>query len=103
MSAASSQAAAKAAHAAKVDAFKLCKSMDAVAAGYYAQARKDGRTVNAPVETPACADPGPFVYAPPAAPGAAAPAASPTAPAAPSAPSAPAAPAAKAAAAAPGK
>jgi hypothetical protein len=86
------EAAAKAAHNGKVDAYKLCKSMDGVAAGYYAQAKKEGRTVSPPVETPACADPGAFVYAPPAAPGAAAPAAAPAAPGAPAAQAAAAAP-----------
>ncbi|MCU0920273.1 MAG: hypothetical protein MUF16_08040 [Burkholderiaceae bacterium] len=86
------EAAAKAAHNGKVDAYKLCKSMDAVAAGYHAQAKKEGRAVSPPVETPACADPGAFVYAAPAAPGAAAPAAVPAAPAAPPAQAAATAP-----------
>ena len=66
------EAAAKAAHGGKVEAYLLCKSMDKVAAGYYAQAKKDGKAVAAPVATPACADPGPFVYPPPAAPAVAA-------------------------------
>lgn len=80
------EAAAKTAWAGKVEAFKLCKSMDAVAVGYYAQAKQAGKTVKPPVETPACADPGPFVYtpaAPAAAPAAAAPAAAPAVAAAP--------------------
>ncbi|MCB1995108.1 MAG: hypothetical protein H6933_19305 [Burkholderiaceae bacterium] len=58
------EAAAKAAHGGKVAAFQLCKSMDRVAAGYYADAKRDGRETKPPVATPACADPGPFVAAP---------------------------------------
>jgi hypothetical protein len=61
------EAAAKAAHNGKVEAFQLCKSMESVAAGYYAQAKKAGKTPAPPEPTPACADPGPFVYAPPVA------------------------------------
>ena len=75
------EAAAKAAHGGKVGAYQLCKTMDRVAAGYYADAKKAGRTVNAPTPTPACVDPGPFVYTPPAAV-----AAAPAAPAVPAAP-----------------
>jgi hypothetical protein len=56
--------AAKAAWNGKVEAYKLCKSMDAAAAHYYAQSKKVGKDVKPPVDTPACADPGPFVYAP---------------------------------------
>jgi len=74
------EAAAKAAHAGKVDNFKLCKSMDKVAADYYAGAKKAGRDTKPPAATPPCADPGPFVAASPAAP-----AAAPAAPAAPAA------------------
>ena len=87
------ETAAKAAHTAKVEAYLLCKSMDKVAAGYYAQAKKEGRAVAPAVATPACADPGPFVYVPPAPPAsapaaavAAAPAAAPPAAPAPAAP-----------------
>jgi hypothetical protein len=64
------EAAAKAAHGGKVAAYQLCKSMDKVAAGYYADAKKAGRDTKPPVATPACADPGPFVAAAPAAPAA---------------------------------
>lgn len=73
------EAAAKAAHGGKVDAYKLCKSMDAVAAAYYANAKKAGKETKPPTETAPCADPGPFVYTPavPAAPAAAAPAPAP--------------------------
>jgi hypothetical protein len=77
------EAAAKTAHSGKVEAYLLCKSMDKVAAGYFAQAKKEGKAVGAAVATPACADPGPFVYTP----------AAPTAPAVAAAPAA-AAPAA---------
>jgi hypothetical protein len=78
------EAAAKTAHAGKVDNYKLCQSMDRVAARYMAEAKKAGKDVK-PTETPACADPGAFVYPPPAA----------TAPAAPAATAAAAAPAPK--------
>lgn len=61
------EAAAKAAHGGKVANYQLCKSMDKSAAGYYAQAKKTGAATKAPVATPACADPGPFVAAPAAA------------------------------------
>lgn len=68
------EAAAKAAHGNKVAAYQLCKSMDAVAAGYFAQAKAAGKTVKPPTATPACADPGAFVYTPQGAAVAAAPA-----------------------------
>ncbi len=53
------EAAAKTAHAGKVDAFLLCKSQNKVAA----QVRGSGKAGKA-VETAPCADPGPFVYKP---------------------------------------
>jgi len=69
------EAAAKTAHGGKVENYKLCVSMDKVAASYQAAAKKAGKPAPAPTETPACADPGPFVYTPPgAAPAPAAPA-----------------------------
>jgi hypothetical protein len=40
--------------------------MDRVAAVYLADAKKAGKDVK-PTATPACADPGPFVYPPPTA------------------------------------
>ena len=61
------EAAAKTAHAGKVDGYKLCLSMDKVAASYQAAAKKAGKTASAPTDTPACADPGAFVFAPPGA------------------------------------
>jgi hypothetical protein len=45
--------------------------MDRVAAAYFAQAKKDGKAVKPADKTDACADPGPFVYVPPAPPAAA--------------------------------
>lgn len=73
------EAAAKTAHAGKVDNYKLCQSMDKVAAYYYSSSKKAGKETKPATETPACADPGPFVYPPPAAaaPGTPAPAAAP--------------------------
>ncbi|MDH4394021.1 MAG: hypothetical protein QE285_21675 [Aquabacterium sp.] len=57
------EAAAKTAHAGKVDSYKLCLAMDKVAAGHQAAAKKAGKPAPAPTDTPACADPGPFVIA----------------------------------------
>ncbi len=68
------EAAAKTAHGNKVADFQLCKSMERVAVRYQAEAKKAGKEVKPPTETPPCADPGPFVYPPPAATTAAAPA-----------------------------
>jgi hypothetical protein len=62
------EAAAKTAHGNKVADFKLCQSMDRVAATYRDSARKAGKEAKAATETPACTDPGPFVYAPASAP-----------------------------------
>jgi hypothetical protein len=59
------EAAAKAAHTAKVDNYKLCQSMDRVAAKYLADAKKGGKDVKPATATPPCADPGPFAYTPP--------------------------------------
>jgi hypothetical protein len=82
------EAAAKTAHAGKVDNYKLCVSMDQVAAVYYADAKKAGKEAKPPTATAPCADPGPFVYPPPAVP--AAPTTAAAAPAAPAATPAPA-------------
>lgn len=81
------ETAAKAAWQGKVDGFQLCKSMDSAAAAYFAQAKKSGKEVKPAVATPACADPGPFVYTP--APPAAAPGAAPAPAAAPAVAAAP--------------
>lgn len=80
------EAAAKAAHGGKVEAYKLCLSMDRVAAGYVAQAKKTGKEPKPATATPPCADPGAFVYPPPAS----APTVAAAAPAAPAATTAPA-------------
>jgi len=58
------EAAAKTGWGDKVAAFQLCKVMDHVAAIYLADAKKAGKDVK-PTATPACSDPGPFVYPPP--------------------------------------
>lgn len=58
------EAAAKTAWTGKVDAYQLCKSQDKVAAGYYQKAKAAGKETKPPAATPACADPGPFVYTP---------------------------------------
>ena len=71
------EAAAKSAHTGKVDNYKLCLSMEKVAARYLAEAAKAGKAVNKPTETPPCVDPGPYV------PAGATPAAAAPAPAAP--------------------
>ena len=82
------EAKAKAAWSDKVAAYQLCKASDRVAARTLAEQKKAGKPVGEVVATPACADPGPFVYPPPEA--AAAPAAPTTAAvAAPAAPVAP--------------
>lgn len=57
------EAKAKAAHGAKVDAFKLCKSMDKAAASYFKTTAGSGKQPSA--NAPACTDPGPFAYVPP--------------------------------------
>ncbi|WP_088279260.1 hypothetical protein [Ideonella sp. A 288] len=80
------EAAAKTAHGGKVEAYKLCLSMDRVAAGYVAQAKKSGKEPKPATATPPCADPGAFVYPPPASAPTVTAAATPTAPAAAPAP-----------------
>ena len=88
------EAAAKTAHGNKVADFQLCKSREKVAAHYYKTAKASGKPTSPPVATPACADPGPFVAAAPAAPAAVA--AAPAAAAKPATPGAAPAPAAAA-------
>ena len=88
------EAAAKAAHGNKVANYQLCQSMDKVAVAYFAQTKKDGKAVKPADKTDACADPGAFVYTPPAPAPAAVPAAvAGAAPAVPGATAAPATPA----------
>jgi hypothetical protein len=67
------EAAAKTAWTGKVGNYQLCKSQDQVADKYRSASRKAGKELGDAVATPACADPGPFVYTPPAAASAAAP------------------------------
>ena len=58
------EAAARTAWTTKVSDFQLCKSMDKVAATYAARQKQQGKEVK-PTATPACTDPGAFVYTPP--------------------------------------
>lgn len=55
------EAAARAAWAGKVEAYKLCLAQDRVAAQY----RRTTQDAKPAAATPACADPGPFSYTPP--------------------------------------
>lgn len=57
------EAKAKTAHAGKVDAYKLCLSMDRAVANYFKTASTAGKTVKPAQAAPACTDPGPFVPA----------------------------------------
>ena len=59
------EAAARTAWAGKVDAFKLCKVQDQVAANYFKTAKAAGKETKPPMAVAACADPGPFAYTPP--------------------------------------
>jgi hypothetical protein len=61
------EAKAKTTHTGKVDAYKLCVSMDRAAASYFKTAATTGKTVKPAQAAPACADPGPFVWPAPAA------------------------------------
>lgn len=54
------EAAAKSAYQGKVAAYQLCKVQDKVAAQYLASQKSGGK--EAPVATPPCTEPGPFVY-----------------------------------------
>jgi hypothetical protein len=97
------EAAAKTAWSGKVDAFLLCKYQDTTAGHYY----KTAKSTKPAAATPACVDPGAFVYPLPDATAAAAPAApaaaTAAAPAANAAATKPAAPATPAVLAAPAK
>lgn len=63
------EAAAKTAHAGKVDGYLLCKYQDKTAVSYYKTAKAAGKETKPAATLPPCADPGPFVYVPAAAPG----------------------------------
>lgn len=67
------EAAAKAAHGGKVEAFLLCKSQNKVVAHYTKTAAAASKDAKVPPAPAACVDPGPYVAAAPA--GAAPPAA----------------------------
>jgi hypothetical protein len=58
---------AKTAHNGKVDGYKLCLSLEKVAAHYYKTSQAAGKPTKPATPTPACADPGAFVYTPPVA------------------------------------
>jgi len=58
------EAAAKTAWTGKVDAYKLCKAQDATAVAYVKSAKAAGKEIKPAAATPACADPGAFVYKP---------------------------------------
>lgn len=60
------EATAKTAWTNNVANYQLCRSMERVATQYHANAKKAGKPTPPPVDTPACTDPGPFAYAPPA-------------------------------------
>ena len=57
--------AAKTAWSDKVSAYQLCRAMERTAETYRKGAKASGKDAPAAVETPACADPGPFVAPPP--------------------------------------
>lgn len=59
------EATAKTAWSGKVDGYLLCKSQDKVAASYYQSAKAGSKETKPAATTPACADPGAFVYTPP--------------------------------------
>ena len=54
------ETAAKTAWTDKVSSFQLCKAMNKAAASYQAATKQAGKTPATPVDTPACADPGPY-------------------------------------------
>lgn len=89
------EAAAKTAHSNKVADYQLCLSREKTAAHFFKTAKASGKETKPATETPPCADPGAFVYPPPAspavagapaAPAQAVAAATPTKPAAPTTP-----------------
>lgn len=60
------EAAARTAWTAKTDAWKLCMAQDRAAANARATAAAKGKPVAPAAALPACTDPGPFAFAPPA-------------------------------------
>ena len=61
------EAKAKAAWNTKMTAYETCKAEDRAVANYAANAKKAGKEVKPSAATPACTEPGPFAYTPPAA------------------------------------
>ncbi|SOZ55478.1 conserved hypothetical protein; putative exported protein [Cupriavidus taiwanensis] len=57
---------ARAAWSDKVAAYQLCRAQDKIAAHYLADRKAHGQPAREPVQTAACADPGPFVAPVPA-------------------------------------
>jgi hypothetical protein len=55
------ETAAKTAWTDKVSAYQLCRAMDRTVENHKKTAQAAGKPVAAPVETPPCTDPGPFV------------------------------------------
>ncbi len=55
------EAAAKTTWTDKVSSFQLCKAMNKAAANYQAAMKQQGKSAASPIDTPACADPGPYV------------------------------------------
>lgn len=60
------EAAARTAWSDKVAAYQLCQSMERTAQAYRSGAKAAGKDAPPAEATPACTDPGPFAYAPPA-------------------------------------
>ncbi|MGA0570070.1 hypothetical protein ACO2Q9_05060 [Variovorax sp. VNK109] len=59
------ETAARTAWTTKKEGYLLCQAQNRVAAHYLKTAKAAGKDVK-PMDTPPCADPGPFVYTPPA-------------------------------------
>jgi hypothetical protein len=55
------ETAAKTAWSDKVASFQLCKAMDKTVTIYQAAMKQGGKTAATPLDTPPCADPGPYV------------------------------------------
>lgn len=62
------EAKAKTAHSGKVDAYKLCLSMERAAANHFKTVAAAGKAAKPAQASPACTDPGAFVWPVPAAP-----------------------------------
>ncbi|MFM6985032.1 MAG: hypothetical protein ACKOXQ_00125 [Hydrogenophaga sp.] len=62
------EAKAKTAHTGKVDAYKLCLSMERAAANHFKAMAAAGKPAKPAQASPACTDPGAFVWPAPAVP-----------------------------------